>query len=117
VVVERAMVGSYVTGGQMLAGQGYRPQLILQIVAESDEPISAKAVMEQTTCTDKRIIASLMHRLFVSGYVNRSGTPRSKRGNKPQVGVYRYVISNTGAQWLKKFGDSVGTVARQESQT
>lgn len=98
------MVGSYLDGGQMMAGQGYRPQLLLQIISEAEEPISAKEIMEKTTCTDKRIIAGAVNRLFLNNYVKRSGVPRSKRGNKPQNGVYRYVISDKGARFLKKFG-------------
>ena len=110
IVRERlSMVGSYKRKGCCMGeGEGYRPQMVLDIMLDLGEAMTSEDIRKHTSCTDRRIFGSLLSRMYKDGLVCRSGIPRSMRGNKPAVGAYRYWVTPDGLEWLKKFGPDVG---------
>tara|TARA_Y100000310_G_scaffold79673_1_gene76320 strand:+ start:1000 stop:1323 length:324 start_codon:yes stop_codon:yes gene_type:complete len=107
------MVGSYKHPGWCMGrGEGYRPQMVLDIMLETGEPMTSEEIRLHTNCTDRRHFGSLLSRMYKDGLVCRTGTPRALRGNKPQQGAFRYRPTSDGKEWLKIFGNDVGVNAQ-----
>ena len=61
------MVGSYKhPGWGMGRGEGYRPQMVLEIMLETGEPMTSEEIRLHTNCTDRRHFGSLLSRMSVS---------------------------------------------------